>query len=109
MATSRVKTNLFLTFEIAAKWQYVCYTQRSHRPISLNQPKTGGTSGPTEFKIKKNLLAVRTILLGGEPTPHTLGVNMHHLDYTTLHCTTILHKLAVGAILLGREPPPLVC
>ena len=24
MATSRVKTNLFLTFEIAAKWQYVC-------------------------------------------------------------------------------------
>ena len=38
MATSRVKTNLFLTFEIAAKWQYVCYTQRSYRPISLNQP-----------------------------------------------------------------------
>ena len=24
MATSRVKTNLFLTFEIATKWQYVC-------------------------------------------------------------------------------------
>ena len=39
MATSRVKTNLFLTFEIAAKWQYVCYTQRSYRLISLNQPK----------------------------------------------------------------------
>ena len=38
MATSRVKTNLFLTFEIAAKWQYVCYTQRSYRLISLNQP-----------------------------------------------------------------------
>ena len=41
MATSRVKTNLFLTFEIAAKWQYVCYTQRSFRLISLNQPKIG--------------------------------------------------------------------
>ena len=39
MATSRVKTNLFLTFEIAAKWQNVCYTQRSYRLISLNQPK----------------------------------------------------------------------
>ena len=38
MATSRVKTNLFLTFEIAAKWQNVCYTQRSYRLISLNQP-----------------------------------------------------------------------
>ena len=38
MTTSRVKTNLFLTFEIAAKWQNVCYTQRSYRPISLNQP-----------------------------------------------------------------------
>ena len=38
MATSRVKTNLLLTFEIAAKWQYVCYTQRSYRLISLNQP-----------------------------------------------------------------------
>ena len=38
MATSRVKTDLFLTFEIAAKWQYVCYTQRSYRLISLNQP-----------------------------------------------------------------------
>ena len=41
MATSRVKTNLFLTFEIGAKWQYVCYTQRSYRLISLNQPITG--------------------------------------------------------------------
>ena len=40
MATSRVKTDLFLTFEIAAKWQYVCYTQRSYRLISLNQPTT---------------------------------------------------------------------
>ena len=40
MATSRVKTNLFLTFEIATKWQYVCYTQRSYKLISLNQPKT---------------------------------------------------------------------
>ena len=40
MATSRVKTNLFLTFEIAAKWQYVCYAQRSYGLISLNQPKT---------------------------------------------------------------------
>ena len=39
MATSRVKTNLFLTFEIAAKWQNVCYTQRSYGLISLNQPK----------------------------------------------------------------------
>ena len=39
MATSRVKTNLFLTFEIAAKWQYVCYTQRSYGLISLNQSK----------------------------------------------------------------------
>ena len=39
MATSRVKTNLFLTFEIAAKWQNVCYTQQSYRLISLNQPK----------------------------------------------------------------------
>ena len=39
MATSRVKTNLFLTFEIVAKWQNVCYTQRSYRLISLNQPK----------------------------------------------------------------------
>ena len=38
MAASRIKTNLFLTFEIAAKWQYVCYTQRSYRLISLNQP-----------------------------------------------------------------------
>ena len=39
MATSRVKTNLFLTFEIAAKWQNVSYTQRSYRLVSLNQPK----------------------------------------------------------------------
>ena len=38
MATSRVQTNLVLTFEIAAKWQYVCYTQRFYRLISLNQP-----------------------------------------------------------------------
>ena len=38
MATSRVKTNLFLTFEIATKWQNVCYTQRSYGLISLNQP-----------------------------------------------------------------------
>ena len=38
MATSTVKTNLFLTFEIAAKWQNVCYTQRSYTLISLNQP-----------------------------------------------------------------------
>ena len=38
MATSRVKTNLFLTFEIATKWQNVCYTQRCYRLISLNQP-----------------------------------------------------------------------
>ena len=38
MATSRVKTDLFLTFEIAAKWQNVRYTQRSYRLISLNQP-----------------------------------------------------------------------
>ena len=42
MATSRVKTNLFLTFEIAAKWQYVCYTQRPYWLISLNQPKKRG-------------------------------------------------------------------
>ena len=40
MATSRVKTNLFLTFEVATKWQNVCYTQRSYRLISLNQPKS---------------------------------------------------------------------
>ena len=40
MATSSIKTNLFLTFEIATKWQNVCYTQRSYRLISLNQPKT---------------------------------------------------------------------
>ena len=39
MATSRVKTNLFLTFEIVAKWQYVCYTEQSYKLISLNQPK----------------------------------------------------------------------
>ena len=37
MATSRVKTNLFLTFKLAAKWQYVCYTQRYYRLISKNQ------------------------------------------------------------------------
>ena len=47
MATSRVKTNLLLTFEIAAKWQNVCYTQRSYRLISLNQPKR--TKGDPEF------------------------------------------------------------
>ena len=39
MPTSRVKTNLFLTFEIAAKWQNVGYTRRSYRLISLNQPR----------------------------------------------------------------------
>ena len=38
MLTSRVKTNLFLTFEVAAKWQNVGYTRRSYRLISLNQP-----------------------------------------------------------------------
>ena len=36
MPTSRVKTNLFLTFEIAARWQNVCYTQRYYID-SLNQ------------------------------------------------------------------------
>ena len=39
MATSRVKTVLFLTFEIATKWQNVCYTQQSYRLISLNQAR----------------------------------------------------------------------
>ena len=39
MPTSRVKTNLFLTFEIATKWQNVGYTRRSYGLISLNQPK----------------------------------------------------------------------
>ena len=52
MATSRVKTNLFLTFEIAAKWQYVCYTQRSYRLISLNQPTTAeSVSDLTSVKL----------------------------------------------------------
>ena len=37
MPTSRVKKFLFLTFEIAAKWQNVGYIRRSHRLISLNQ------------------------------------------------------------------------
>ena len=39
MPTSRVKTKLFLTFEIAAKLQNVCYTRRSLYADSLNQPK----------------------------------------------------------------------
>ena len=33
MPTSRVKTNLFLNFETAAKWENVGYTRRSHRLI----------------------------------------------------------------------------
>ena len=46
MPTSRVKTDLFLTFEIAAKWQNVGYTRRSYGLISLNQPKiVHGTYG----------------------------------------------------------------
>ena len=36
-ATSRVKTNLFLTFEIAARWQNVCYTRQYYSLDSLNQ------------------------------------------------------------------------
>ena len=38
MPTSRVKTNLFLIFEIATKWQNVGYTRRSYMLMSLNQP-----------------------------------------------------------------------
>ena len=56
MATSRVKTNLFPTFEIAAKWQYVCYTQRSYRLISLNQP--------TNAKKKEKILILSVNKLG---------------------------------------------
>ena len=46
MLPSRVKKNLFLTFEIAAKWQNVGYTRRSYRLISLNQPISKGINLP---------------------------------------------------------------
>ena len=48
MSTSRVKTKLFLTFEIAAKLQNVCYTRRSYRLI-LYEPKQ------LYWKIEKNI------------------------------------------------------
>ena len=40
MPTSRVKTNFFLTFEISAKWQNVCYTRQYYRQIFKSAKKT---------------------------------------------------------------------
>ena len=54
MATSRVKTNLFLTFEIAAKWKNVCYTQQSYKLISLNQSMTAGLRWLTAIWVGLN-------------------------------------------------------
>ena len=58
MPTSWVKTNLFLTFEIAAKWQNVGYTRRSCRLISLNQSKTNSL-----FKFAKRELYINLKIL----------------------------------------------
>ena len=51
MPTSRVKTNFFLTFEIAAKWQNVCYTRRYYRLILLISQECQNTFSYSQFRV----------------------------------------------------------
>ena len=61
MPTSRVKTSLFPTFEIAAKCQNVCYTSRSHRLIlQISKKSTKNTFPEKNTPAKKKKKTLKT-------------------------------------------------